>query len=330
MRKPTIIDLANAAGVSPTTISHAFSGRRRVDPETRDRIVALAEEMGYRPNQAAQRLRSGKTGAIGLASSMPFAVSAGTSRLGFLMEIAASAAMTALSRDMTLCLIPSVPGHNLDNLGFDGVIVVEPARDDALIPYLEARHTPIVSIGKVPGRPDIPAIDLHSRYTAQLLLDHLRANGSRRIGLVSCDQRRTSYEQTEEAYATFCATHAIEPVILSLDENGGEALAERAAAKLLAENASLDGLLVSVDALATGTMTALAGRGLDVPADIRLVTRYDGIRAQLSRPQLTAVDLHLDDVARAAVEAILALIDGNQFAPSVPKPDLIVRGSSLK
>ena len=329
VRKPTIIDLAKAAGVSPTTISHAFSGRRKVDPETRERIVALADKMGYRPNQAAQRLRSGRTGTIGLASSMPFAVAAGPSRLGFLMEIAASAAMTALTRDMALCLVPTSPGRNLDNLGFDGVIVVEPARDEPLIRYFEGRHTPIVSIGKVPARPDIPAIDLHSAQTARLLLGHLFNAGSRRIGLITGRQRRTSYEETETVYAEFSAAHAMPAIALSLDENGGEELAELEAAKLLQRHPQLDGLLVTVDALATGTMTALSHLGLRVPDNVRLATRYDGMRAQLAQPQLTAVDLHLDLVARLAVETLLARIEGQDAAFTTPCPDLIARPSSV-
>ena len=109
MGKPTISDLARRAGVSPTTVSHAFSGRRHVDPETRERILGIAREMNYHPSSVARGLRSGRTGMIALASSMPFAIAAGPSRLGFLMEIAASAAMSALTRDIALCLIPPHP-----------------------------------------------------------------------------------------------------------------------------------------------------------------------------------------------------------------------------
>ena len=80
MARSTIVELAKAAGVSPTTVSHAFSGRRYVDPETKARIVALADKMGYRANPRARRLRTGGAGIIALASSMPFAVAAGPAR----------------------------------------------------------------------------------------------------------------------------------------------------------------------------------------------------------------------------------------------------------
>ncbi|MDF3605807.1 LacI family DNA-binding transcriptional regulator [Paracoccus sp. DMF-8] len=69
-----------AAGVSVTTVSPTFSGRRHVDPETGARVQALARQMGYHPSSAARALRSGRTGTIALASSMPFTVAAGPSR----------------------------------------------------------------------------------------------------------------------------------------------------------------------------------------------------------------------------------------------------------
>lgn len=329
VRKPTIIDLAKAAGVSPTTISHAFSGRRQVDPVTRDRIVALAEQIGYRPNQAAQRLRSGRTGTIALASTMPFAVAAGPSRLGFLMEIAASAAMTALGRDVALCLVPPLmSGGSLDGVGFDGVIVVEPARDDPLIAYFESRHTPVVAIGQVPDRPDIPAVDLQSRLTADLVLSHLRAAGCRHIGLITGAAGRTSYEETVAAYAGFTAGNGMAPVMLRLDEGGGEDLAQTESARLLADHPELDGLYVTVDAFATGVMTTLAALGLRVPQQMRLATRYDGMRAQLSQPPLTAVNLHLDRVAELAVELIFQQIEGQVVPQPSPMPTLVARGST--
>ncbi|WJS83411.1 LacI family DNA-binding transcriptional regulator [Paracoccus sp. TOH] len=329
MGKPTISDLARAAGVSPTTVSHAFSGRRHVDPETRERIHALAREMGYHPNSAAQRLRSGRTGIIALASSMPFAIAAGPSRLGFLMEIAASAAISALTRDIALCLIPPQPPEkNLDMLGFDGVILVEPARDDALVEHFESRRTPVVSIGKVPGRGDIPAIDLQSHDTARLLLDHLHKQGCRRIALVTGTSPRASQIETRAAYRDFAAAQAMPPEVLELDETGGEDLARAKVGDLLRTRPELDGLMVPVDAFASGALAAAHELGRAVPGDLRMVTRYDGLRAKLAEPPLTAVDLHLAQIAGMAVELLLDRIDGKPRQMQAPRPELVVRRSS--
>lgn len=330
MGRPTISDLAKAAGVSPTTVSHAFSGRRHVDPETRERIHRLAREIGYHPNSLAQGLRSGRTGIIALASSMPFAVAAGPSRLGFLMEIAASAAMSALTRDIALCLIPPHPsGQGHGRAGFDGVILVEPTRDDPLVAHFESRKTPIVSIGTVPGRPDIAAVDLRSRETAFLLLDHLAAQGSRHIAVLTGASPRTSHAETGQAYLDFAARHGMAPVLLHLDEAGGEELGYQEALRLLAENPSIDGLYASVDAFASGAVRAARALGRAVPDRLRIATRYDGLRAKLSQPPMTAVDLHLPQIAETAVDLLLALIEGRSGSAVAALPDLIARRSSL-
>ena len=94
---------------------------------------------------------------------------------------------------------------------------------------------------------------------------------------------------------------------------------------------SMDGHALRLKATivaATGTLTALSRLGLNVPADMRLATRYDGMRAQLAQPQLTAVNLHLDRVAELAVETIFARIEDRDSAFVAPEPELIIRPSS--
>ena len=95
-KRVTVVDVARAAGVSAGTVSNAISGKRKVDQETQRRIREAVETLGYRPNLAARRMRTGRTNTIAIYSAMPIAVAAGASKLGFLMEIAASAAVAAL------------------------------------------------------------------------------------------------------------------------------------------------------------------------------------------------------------------------------------------
>ena len=329
MGRPTISDVAQRAGVSPTTVSHAFSGRRHVDPETRERILTIAREISYHPNSMARGLRSGRTGTIALASSVPFAIAAGPSRLGFLMEIAASAAMAALTRDIALCLIPPHPSiGGYGSVGVDGVILVEPCGDDPLVEHYETRGTPIVSIGTVPGRPDIPAIDLRSRETAAMLLGHLRERGCRHIAAMIGASSRTSQTETADAYREFISRAGGEPVLVSLDEAGGEELGRNEATVLLRENPEIDGLFVAIDAFASGALSAAQDLGRAVPGSLRLATRYDGLRAKLAEPPLTAVDLHLPEVAEAAVDLLLRRIEGEADRILASMPDLVIRAST--
>lgn len=329
MRKPTISDLAKAAGVSVTTVSHAFSGRRHVDPETRKRIQRLADQLGYHPSSMARALRSGRTGVIALASSMPFAVAAGPSRLGFLMEIAASAAMSALTRDLALCLIPPHPSApSYSAASFDGVVLVEPMRNDPLVRHFEQRKTPIVSIGTVPDRPDIPAVDLRSRETADLMLDHLAEQGCRQVTALIGASPRTSQIESAEAYGAFAARHGMRPRLNLLDEDDAEVTAYCQVLDLLRTDPAIDGIFASIDAFATGAVRAAHEEGRAIPDSLRVITRYDGLRAKLSQPPLTAVDLHLPAVAEKAVGLLLDQIDGHPRAEPSDLPELVVRASS--
>lgn len=329
MGKPTISQLAKAAGVSPTTVSHAFSGRRYVDPKTRDRIMALARDMGYRPNPSARRLRTGAAGSIAIVSSMPFAVAGGPARLGFLMEIAASAAVAALSGGLALSLIPPLEAtEHLEAIELDGAILVEPAADDPVLSYFIGRNVPVVSIGRAPGHDTIPFVDLQSASTARLLLEHLGRSG-RRVGLITGLQRRNSYIETEAAYAEFAWARGFQPLAVRLDERGGATAAAATARDLLAAHADIGALCVPVDAFAQGVLSAATDLGLAVPRDLRVATRYDGLRAKLAVPPLTAVDLHLDALAAAAVELLIATLEKRPPKPVfLAAPRLVPRGSS--
>lgn len=329
MGKPTIIELARAAGVSPTTVSHAFSGHRHVEPETKERILALAARMGYHANPRAQRLRTGGASTIALASSMPFAVAAGPSKLGFLMEIAASAAMTALTRNLALCLVPPLqPNSDLGAIEVDGAIVVEPVGDDPIISFFRNRGTPIVSIGRVPGHPDIPFVDMQSQTTARVMLEHLWRPGSR-IGLITGEQRRNSYLETEAAYETFARQCGFTPFSVWINEIGGEEAAYEVALDLLGRHQDIDAICVPIDAFATGVLAAAQSLGRAIPTDLRVATRYDGMRARLATPSLTAVDLHLDQVAEAAVELLIATMEHRvPSRAAISPPGLVVRNSS--
>jgi DNA-binding LacI/PurR family transcriptional regulator len=337
MRKPRpkIIDVAKAAGVSPATVSNALSANRPVDAATRDRVKAAAERLGYTPDLRAQRLRTGQANTIAILSSMPFAVAAGPSRLGFLMEVAAVAAATALENGLALVLVPPAEFTRvpIENLDINGAIVLEPLENDPEIARLRERGLPVVTIGRQPAdKHELPFVDLQSAYTARLMLEHLHAQSARRVALVIGQQRRNSYQETEREYQAFARTHRMPARILRIDETGGEAAGREACRRLLSEHPQIDALCIPVDAFASGAVLAAADLGLRIPDDLALVTRYDGHRARESTPKLTAVDLHLPAIAAAAVNLLLGHLQGNAGGRSVsgPLPELIPRESSVR
>ncbi|MEU6865318.1 LacI family DNA-binding transcriptional regulator [Streptomyces sp. NPDC046876] len=341
-RNPTIADVARAASVSPTTVSHALNGLGKVDPRTRERIKQTAAELGYRPNLRAQRLRQGQAKAIALASSMPFAVAAGPSRLGFYMEIAAAAAERAMMHGYALVLVPPVQsGSALHSLDIDGAIVVEPGEDDPAVAQLRERGLPYVALGReVSSRPDVPYVDLRGGQVTELLLEHLREQGARRPALLIGAGTRHSSVDARAAYERAAAEGGWAPVVATAAEEGGEQAGYDRCAALLADHPEIDAVCALVDVFAVGAVRAIRDSGRRVPEDVMVVTRYDGPRARTCEPPLTAVDLQLDRAATDAVELLLARLtrkDGDAAAagpaaaavpPSAPR--IVARASSLR
>ena len=93
-----------------------------------------------------------------------------------------------------------------------------------------------------------------------------------------------------------------------------------------------DAVLAPIDAMATGVMRALKTQNVRIPDEVRVVTRYDGVRARTEAPALTAIDLKLDVVATTATEVLIEIIDGHKRASVVaaPSPKIVVRASSIQ
>ena len=330
--RPTIIDVAALAKVSPATVSNALNERPNVDQETRKRVLAAVRKLGYTPNLRARRLRTGRADTIAIFSSMSLAIAGGRARLGFTMEIAAAAAVRALESGIALVLVPPSPNGQsaFRDLHIDGALIVEPMKGDPEIAFLQQRGVPVVSIGRYPDNEAVPHVDVSPYQVAKLLTEHLYGQTARNIALIVGAQQRYSHLETERAYRDFASAHGMRAIVRRADEAGGENAGHAAAVGLLSKHPELDGLFVSVDAFAAGARRAAAELGRSVPGTLKMATRYDGIHARESDPPLTAVNLHLDELAILGVELLLEHIAGRterKYAIG-PTATLIPRASS--
>ena len=185
--RPTIHDVAKAAGVSVTTVSHALNGKGRVDPETRALVGRVVRQLGYRANRHAKVLRSGRTGALALMLPVQADVRSNEAlSLDFYMRLASAAATAAFAREQALMLLPpAVVSTGLGGLGVDGGIVVDPSPLDPRVELLAGHGLPVVTIERDLGRPDDPwYVTGQTDVSTRQLLDHLRAQGARRICLL--------------------------------------------------------------------------------------------------------------------------------------------------
>lgn len=331
-KQPTIADVAGAAGVSRTTVSHALNDIGQVAPQTRRHVKKVAARLGYRPNVRAQRLRTGRSSAIALLSSMPPAVSAGASRLGFFTELAMGCAEAALLRGYFLALAPPTEGvEALGILDIDGAILLEPAPHDPIAHELHRQGTPYVAIGATRDGVDDLVIDLRHHEIADLLFNHLRDQGAQHIGLVIGDSNRASQAAFRRRYLAVAENMGFTVALVEAAESGGEAAGYAATLQLLERHPGVDALCVPIDAFASGAARAASSHGRRIGHDLLLATRYNGLRARAASPPLTAVDLHLPAVSQLAVDLLLSRIGGgtNPHHSAQPQaPELVVRAST--
>jgi DNA-binding LacI/PurR family transcriptional regulator len=256
-------------------------------------------------------------------------------RLGFMMEIAAVAAAAALDRNLALVLAPPMESGKvpLELLDVDGALVIEPSAGDANLDYLRRQGLPVVTIGTPFGVSEtVPHVDIHSRETTRLLLEHLHAQGARMIAMILGSAQRNSYVQARAAYEEFIAERGQPLLFATADEAHGENGGQEMAGALLAAHPEIDAFCVPVDAFAVGAVNAIRAAGRRIPEDVMVVTRYDGVRARTCDPPLTAVDLHLDQVAHQAIDLLFDHLRGDttRRSASGPMAQLVPRQSSAK
>ncbi|MBB6344629.1 LacI family DNA-binding transcriptional regulator [Nonomuraea muscovyensis] len=315
----TIRDVARASGVHVSTVSRAFSAPHLVNPETRTRVLAVADDLGYRPNRAARALTTGRTHNLGL-------IVADISN-PFFPPLIKAAQEQARLRDYHVFVAdtdedPKVEEDLIQTLTkqVDGVLLCSPRLTNRTIERLR-EEVPFVLVNRrVKG---MATVLMDVARGARLAFEHLTALGHRRLALVTGPSGSWTSKEMQEAAA---ATHEVDVVFLGPNqptELGGLA----AAADVIASGAT--GVLAYNDLVAIGLIEGLAERGVDVPGDISVIGVDDIVAGRLSRPKLTTIAMPTAAAGRIAVDMLLQSVD-SQAATGVTmlETTLIVRDST--
>lgn len=332
-----IKDVAAAAGVSPTTVSHALSGKGRVTAATRERIIRIAEELGYRPNASAVNLASGRTGLIGITVSTHPDAPMGLGDFDYFIQLLSAATGAAVENGLALVADGSAGSATpFARVDIDGAIVVDPVVDDRILPQLEARGVPIVTTGRRgdEGETDQPRywVDNDHRAATRTILDHLAEAGATRVGLLTTPPITSYSRDTLEGYREWCAGRGQEPMIARVRGVVNESGGFQAASELLDREDRPDAIWATLDQLALGVLHAARTRSLRVPEDL-LVAGYTESQASISAdPPLTAIALNAEQLGRAAVSMLSELIAGREpkTNPVIIPSELVVRRSTQR
>jgi DNA-binding LacI/PurR family transcriptional regulator len=314
-----IRQVAEAAGVSVTTVSHALNGKGRLPESTRERVQRVATDLGYRPSRAARNLVGGKTGLLGLAVSQPEGRDFALGDFAYFVELMSAATAIAMDHGYGLVLAPG--RGTWTGIDLDGAIVVDPLADDPLVDAMRERGIPVVTAGRVPGDPsqDWWVDNDHVKGTRKVL-DHLVARGARSVAMVSTPPWTSYATDALDTDHRWCAEHGHEPRVAYAEDDVTEAGGFEAASELLASADPPDGIWASLDRLALGVLLAARSRDVSVPEDLLVVGTTDSDAGRWASPALTALSLHPQEIGRAAVTMLLDLVEGRE----PPRPHVVV------
>lgn len=298
MGTATIYDVAHHAGVATSTVSRAFSNPGRVNARTRERVLQVAEELGYRPNPHARALLSGKTRTIAMV------VSDITNPHYF--ELIRGAEMRAKASEYTLVLVnaeesPRIEYEQIQRLtsSTDGFLLAASRLPDENLSALASAY-PVVLMNRV--LPRLASVVLDHSQGCRQVVEHLASLGHE--GLVYLAGPRSSWMAASRwkalrtaAADVGMAAERVGPFTPNVANGGAaaDAALRSGATAVVAHN----------DLLAIGVMRRLAQRGRSVPGDISVVGFDNIFAADLCTPSLTTLGGPHADVGRAAVEILL-------------------------
>lgn len=321
-------DVAREAGVSGQTVSRVSNGRSNVDDETRSRVLAAMQKVGYRPNSAARALRSGRFRTIGVImfTLSPFGN----------MRTLDSIAIAAADAGYSITLIPvrhptetevCLAFARLSEQAVDGVIIVIEAHliDTAQIELPAGLPVIVVDSG---AEPRYPVVDTDQAQGARLATEHLLELGHETVWHVSGPEDSYSAERRRRSWSETLAAHGrVVPAVIPGDWSTD---AGYRAGLALAEQPEVTAVFAANDQMALGILRALHERGCGVPDQVSVVGFDDMAEASHFWPPLTTVHQHFEDVGRHSVDRLVrGITQGLVASATVLVPTrLVVRAST--
>jgi DNA-binding LacI/PurR family transcriptional regulator len=309
----TIRDIAREAQVSVSTVSLALNDDDRVRPETRQRVLEVVRRLDYRPSRSARSLSSGLTYSIHLLD--PLGGQALTS--GFLTRFVRGLHDSARERSYTVAF--SIVADEREAVSHtqtliserwtDGIVLLNPSDNSALLDLMAERAFPYVVLGRDPEGRGLSA-DNDNRQVGYDSARFLLRAGRRRLAFINGARAQTFARDRAEGFLKAVAEAGADGKV---HYNDGT---PEAAARLASEAraSGCDGLLAASDPQAVAALRALTRAGAKVPSDVSLLGMNNDALAEYVDPPLTSVDLSAYSLGLEAAELLLKRVQNPDLA----------------
>jgi DNA-binding LacI/PurR family transcriptional regulator len=330
-RRPTIRDVAAAAGVSRGTVSRVMNGGHWVSPEARRAVEQAIRTTGYRVNRHARSLVTGRANSLAFLLTEPQHRLFADPNFPILLR-GAAAALDA--RSMTLVLL--VAGNEAERTNVtnyvtaghvNGVMLISTHEADPLIGSLLEERVPAVACGIPLGYSDrLASVSVDEEGGARTMVRHLLASGRHRIAMIAGPLDTPGGRYRLEGYRLELGERFDERLVAYGDysaNSGSIAMAE-----LLDRAPELDAVFAASDLMASGALLTLRERGLRVPGDIAVAGFDDSGLAAALDPPLTTMHQPFERISAEMVAVLLDIVDGAPRRSITLPADLVVRAST--
>lgn len=327
-----LADVAKAAGVGTSIVSRVLNDDPTVSirPETRERILAAARELNYRPNAMARGLRLSRTMSLGIVINLAYYYENAEILLA-VERAAAEAGYVTLIADVNDFVDR---GEAYRRLLFerrvDGLLIASILVTDEFVRELRTEGIPFVVLARR-SRDLVPSVTIDDELGMQVAVGHLAALGHTRLGYVAGPAHLDPASRRLKGFRTGLRAAGVEVrrdaiVHCALDDES----VYRATERLLSTGSRPTGFAIWSSNAAVPALAAARRAGLRVPADLSVVAYNESPIADYLDPPLTTVHMPLDEMARAGVHSLLRSVDGAHPRSVVVRtpPRLIERAST--
>jgi DNA-binding LacI/PurR family transcriptional regulator len=326
--EPTILDVARRAGVSKSLVSMVIRGEEGVSPKSREVVLRVIEELGYRPNVIARSLVQRRTRILGVMVS--------DLRNPFFGDVVSGIQIRAEELGYRVLFntgdrVPNLEEAAIENLlelRVDGLILAAPRVDDAIIEHA-CKTVPVAVLNRDTSATCSDSVTNDNIAGASLAVEHLAGLGHTRIAHIDggngagASVRREGYLRAMQRLGLGDNTLTVEG---AFTEDGGY----RGARELLRSSPLPTAIFAANDISAIGALRALEEAGLRTPTDVSVVGYDNTSLAALHQISLTSVHQFGADNGRLGVECLIERIEGNRSTPrhEILAPTLVVRSST--
>jgi len=331
--RATIKDVSRVAGVSVATVSNVLNSPDIVAEQTHDRVMAVIEQLGYKPNRAARALQQQRTFSIGY--QMPRETD------GFALDVFLHRVVErAEEADLAIVLFAPRPGQDqvdayremIRRGAVDGFVISATGHGDDRIEHLLEAGFPFVTFGRTDFSGDHAWVDVDGCAGADLATAHLLDRGHREIAFIGWPEGSITGDERSSGYRRALADRgvSVRPELVLRTENGVEPGSTAMQQLLDVENPPTAVVAVQ-DLLALGAMNAIRERGLTIGRDMAVVGFDDIPSAALASPALSSIRQPMDRVGELVVEMLVEELDEDSVGTArteILTPELVVRASS--